>query len=275
RMWEAAATAANVATLRERGVNVLEPGEGQLASRGERGPGRLPEPEAVLTAIEAAVGATADLADRRVLVTAGGTREPIDPVRFIGNRSSGRMGVALAEAAARRGAAVTLIAANVALPAPAAVERIDVTSAAELEAATAREFAAADVLLMAAAVADFRPADPSAAKFAREGEATPTVELEATADVLAGLAGRRRDGQVLVGFAAEHGGDYVARARDKLERKGVDAIVVNDVSDPSIGFESTENEVTVVTAAEDSRLPRGSKRELADAILDRVVALHR
>jgi phosphopantothenoylcysteine decarboxylase/phosphopantothenate--cysteine ligase len=276
RMWEAAATRANVATLRERGIEVMEPGEGALASRGEHGRGRMPEPEEILAAIEAAIGADpagADLAGRRVLVTAGGTREPIDPVRFVGNRSSGRMGVALAEAAARRGAAVTLIAANVALPVAAGVERVDVSSAAELEAATAKAFEDADILLMAAAVADYRPADPDPGKLAREEGTRLTLELEPTADVLAGLAGSRRNGQVLVGFAAEHGGDFVARARGKLERKGIDAIVVNDVSDSTIGFESSDNEVTIVSTAGEERLPRGSKRDLADAILDRVVAL--
>ncbi len=276
RMWEAAATRANVATLRERGIEVMEPGEGALASRGEHGRGRMPEPEEILAAIEAAIGADpagADLAGRRVLVTAGGTREPIDPVRFVGNRSSGRMGVALAEAAARRGAAVTLIAANIALPVAAGVERVDVTSAAELEAATAKAFEGADLLLMAAAVADYRPADPDPGKLAREEGTRLTLELEPTADVLAGLAGSRRNGQVLVGFAAEHGGDFVARARGKLERKGIDAIVVNDVSDSTIGFESSDNEVTIVSTAGEERLPRGSKRDLADAILDRVVAL--
>jgi phosphopantothenoylcysteine decarboxylase/phosphopantothenate--cysteine ligase len=274
RMWEDDATVANVATLRRRGVTVLEPGEGALASRGEHGPGRMPEPPAVLAAIEAAIEAGQDLAGTRVVVTAGGTREPIDPVRFIGNRSSGRMGLALAEAAARRGAEVTLIAANVALPASARITRIDVATAAELEAATADAFGDADVLLMAAAVADFRPADASAAKLVREGDGAPELELEATADILGSLAGRRRDGQVLVGFAAEHGGDFLARARAKLERKGVDAIVVNDVSDPSIGFESADNEVTVVTAAGEERLPRGGKGEVAAAILDRIAALH-
>ena len=283
RMWEAAATGANVATLRERGIEVMEPGEGALASRGEHGRGRMPEPEEILTAIEAAIGANpaesaapanpADLAGRRVLVTAGGTREQIDPVRFVGNRSSGRMGVALAEAAARRGAEVTLIAANVALPVAAGVERVDVTSAAELEDATAKAFGGADLLLMAAAVADFRPADPNPGKLAREEGSGLTIELEPTADVLAGLSGSRRNGQVLVGFAAEHGGDFVARARGKLERKGIDAIVVNDVSDSAIGFESRDNEVTIVSTAGEERLPRGSKRDLADAILDRVAAL--
>ncbi len=272
RMWEAAATQANVAVLRERGVEVLEPGEGALASRGEHGPGRMPEPPEVLAAIEAAIASRADLTGMRVLVTAGGTREPIDPVRFIGNRSSGRMGIALAEAAARRGAAVTLVAANVALPA-AGVERVDVSSAGELEAAARASFAEADVLLMAAAVADFRPAAPNEGKLVREQGAELSLALEPTADVLAGLAAERRDGQVLVGFAAEHGGEFVERGRAKLERKGIDAIVVNDVSDSSIGFESAENEVTIVTRGGDERLPRGSKREIADAILDRVAKL--
>jgi phosphopantothenoylcysteine decarboxylase/phosphopantothenate--cysteine ligase len=273
RMWAAAATAANVAALRERGVTVLEPAEGALASRGEHGPGRMPEPDHVLAAIEAAIAGGSDLAGARVVVTAGGTREPIDPVRFIGNRSSGRMGLALADAAARRGAEVTLIAANVALPAPPAVARIDVATAAELEAATSSAFAGADVLLMTAAVSDFRPADPSAVKLVREEGPAPTLELEATADVLGGLAARRRDGQLLVGFAAEHGGDFVGRARSKLDRKGVDAIVVNDVSDPAIGFESADNEVTLVTADGEERLQRGTKSEVAGAILDRIVAM--
>lgn len=274
RMWEAEATQANVRTLRERGIEVLEPGEGDLASRGEQGVGRMPEPAAILAAVEDAAAAPApDLAGRRVVVTAGGTREPIDPVRFVGNRSSGRMGVALAEAAARRGAAVTLIAANVGIPVAAGVERIDVTSAADLEAAARAAFAEADLLLMAAAVADFRPAEPSAGKLAREREGSMSLQLEPTADILAGLAGARRDGQVLIGFAAEHGGDYVGRARAKLERKGIDAIVVNDVSDATIGFESADNEVTIVTRDREERLTRGTKREVADAILDRVAAL--
>jgi len=274
RMWEAAATAANVAVLRERGVTVLEPAEGALASRGEHGSGRLPEPDEILAAVEAAIASPGrDLAGRRVLVTAGGTREPIDPVRFIGNRSSGRMGVALAEAAARRGADVTLIAANVALPVSGGIERIDVASAGELEIASREAFAGADVLLMAAAVADFRPADPEDAKLARERPGGLSLELEPTADILAGLAGARRDGQILIGFAAEHGGDFVTRAREKLERKGIDAVVVNDVSDAAIGFDSADNEVTIVSREGEERLPRGSKRRVADAILDRVAAL--
>ncbi len=276
RMWAAAATRANVALLRERGVNVMEPGEGALASRGERGRGRMPEPAEIVAALEGAIAgeaAGADLAGVRVLITAGGTREAIDPVRFIGNRSSGRMGVALAEAAASRGAAVTLVAANVALPTGPGIDRIDVVSAAELAAASHVAFESADVLIMAAAVADFRPAAEHQGKLVREGSEGLRLDLEATEDVLAGLATERRADQLLVGFAAEHGGDFVARARAKLERKGVDAIVVNDVSDATIGFETDDNEVTVVTAAGETPVARGAKRDVAGSILDALAAL--
>ncbi len=287
RMWEADASAANVATLRERGVTILEPAEGELASRGEHGRGRMREPAELLAAVEdvlgaghrrgpcggAAPAASGPLAGARVLVTAGGTREAIDPVRYIGNRSSGRMGLALAAAAAARGAAVTLIAANVARPAPAGVERIDVESAAELEAAARDAFGRCDVLLMAAAVADFRPAEAAGGKLAREGSGGLELRLEETADVLAALAGERRDDQLLVGFAAEHGGELVARARAKLERKDLDAIVVNDVSDAAIGFDADLNEVTIVERDGELQVPRATKATVADAILDRVEAL--
>ena len=273
RMWDADATRANVTLLRGRGIEVLVPAEGALASRGEHGRGRMQEPGAILAAIESAVSGGESLRGTAVVVTAGGTREAIDPVRFIGNRSSGRMGVALAEAAARRGAAVTLIAANVALPTSPAIDRVEVESAADLAAAADGAFAACDILLMAAAVADFRPADSSADKLVREGSAGLDLHLEPTEDVLASLGARRRDGQVLVGFAAEHGGDLVARARGKLERKGLDLIVVNDVSDPTIGFDAPDNEVTIVDSGGERALPRGSKGEVAEAILDRVEAL--
>jgi len=275
RMWEDAATQANVALLRERGVEVLEPAEGELASRGERGSGRMQEPRDILAAIDARLGGptSGTWSGRRVLVTAGGTREPIDPVRFIGNRSSGRMGIELAAAAARRGAAVTLVAANVSLPPPAGVETIAVGSARELADATRAAFEDADVLLMAAAVADFRPAEASEGKLERQGADDLELRLERTDDVLAGLADGRRDGQVMVGFAAEHGGEFVDRARRKLERKGIDAIVVNDVSDATIGFDSADNEVTLVDRTGEARLQRGSKREVAEAILDRLEEL--
>jgi phosphopantothenoylcysteine decarboxylase/phosphopantothenate--cysteine ligase len=269
RMYADAATQANLEALRSRGVEVIEPGEGKLASRGEFGRGRLPDPAHLLARIEAALPA----GDRpwdglRVLVTAGGTREPIDPVRFIGNRSSGRMGIALASAAAARGAEVTLIAANVALPAPAGVRRIDVETAAQLAAAAEREFGGSHVLLMAAAPADFRSAEPAAGKLRRSGPLN--LSLEPTEDILASLAGGRSEGQTVVGFAAEHGGEGVERARGKLERKKADLIVLNDVSNPEIGFESERNAVTLVTAQGETEVQIASKDAVAESILDEV-----
>jgi phosphopantothenoylcysteine decarboxylase/phosphopantothenate--cysteine ligase len=208
-----------------------------------------------------------------VLVTAGGTREPIDSVRYVGNRSSGRMGLALAEEAARRGADVTLICANVALPRPSGVRTLDVGSAAELEAAARAEFPGADVLLMAAAVADFRPSAPEAAKLAKSGRELLAIELEPTVDVLAALAAERRPDQTLVGFAAEHGGGGLGRGRAKLDRKGLQAVVVNDVARGDIGFDSDHNEVTIVTAERERHVPRGPKEAIAAAVLDEVEAL--
>jgi phosphopantothenoylcysteine decarboxylase / phosphopantothenate---cysteine ligase len=269
RMYADAATQENLETLRRRGVEVIEPGEGRLASRGEFGRGRLPEPEHLLARIEAVLPAGEKPWDGlRVLVSAGGTREPIDPVRFIGNRSSGRMGIALAAAAARRGADVTLIAANVALPAPAGVRRIDVETAAQMADAVAEEFPASHVLLMAAAPADFRPDEVAAGKLRREGALD--LHLEPTDDILARVAGGRREGQTVVGFAAEHGGDGVASARAKLARKNADLIVLNDVSDPAIGFESADNAVTLVEPTGEAEVPIASKDEIAEAILDKI-----
>jgi phosphopantothenoylcysteine decarboxylase/phosphopantothenate--cysteine ligase len=269
RMYVSAATQANLATLRERGVEVIEPDEGRLASRGEHGRGRLPAPGRLLATIEATLpGGERPWDGLRVLVTAGGTREPIDQVRFIGNRSSGRMGIALAAAAAKRGAEVTLIAANVALSAPAGVRRIDVESAAQLAAAADTEFAAAQILLMAAAPADFRAAAVAPGKLKRADGLR--LELEPTEDILAALAARRAEGQTIVGFAAEHGGDASGRAREKLARKGADLIVLNDVSDPEIGFESENNAVTLIDPEGDTEVPLGSKDAIAEAILGRV-----
>jgi phosphopantothenoylcysteine decarboxylase/phosphopantothenate--cysteine ligase len=274
RMYAAAATQANLATLRKRGVDVIEPDSGALASRGEFGVGRLPEPERLLAEVESMLGSAGGAWDgMRVLVTAGGTREPIDPVRFIGNRSSGRMGLALAAAAARRGAEVTVIAANVTLPAPGAVRRIDVETTAELASAVDAEFDSCQVLLMAAAPADFRTAAPATRKLSRETGAGLELRLEATEDVLATAASRRRPDQTLVGFAAETGADAVSRARAKLERKAVDAIVFNDVSRPEIGFDSPANEVTIVERKGKLHVPLADKEEVAEAILDRVEAL--
>jgi phosphopantothenoylcysteine decarboxylase / phosphopantothenate---cysteine ligase len=272
RMFADAATQANLSTLRERGVEVIEPDEGRLASRGEYGRGRLPDPDRLLARLEAALPSGQQPWDgMRVLVTAGGTREPIDPVRFIGNRSSGRMGIALAAAAARRGAEVTLIAANVSLPEPADVRRIDVETAAQLAAAAEAEFQSTHVLLMAAAPADFRAAAVSDGKLIRQDGFE--LRLEPTEDILAALAAAKTESQTVVGFAAEHGGDAVARARAKLSRKNADLIVLNDVSDPAIGFESADNAVTLIDRETETEVPIAAKAEIAEAILAKVAQL--
>jgi phosphopantothenoylcysteine decarboxylase / phosphopantothenate---cysteine ligase len=276
-MWDHPATRANLDTLRGRGVTVVPPDTGQLASRGEYGAGRLAEPAAILAAIEQLGGADAfvprSLDGLRVLVTAGGTREPIDSVRFVGNRSSGRMGFALAEECARRGAAVTVVAANVSLARADGIEYVDVQTAAELDEACRRAFPDSDVLLMAAAVADFRPASSVDDKIKKDGRDSMSLELEPTADVLAALSEARAPGQVLVGFAAEHGDVAVPNARGKLERKKLDAVVVNDISRKGIGFDTEDNEVTIVLAAEERPVPKASKAEVAAAIVDVVEEL--
>jgi phosphopantothenoylcysteine decarboxylase / phosphopantothenate---cysteine ligase len=272
-MYEHPATQENLARLRARGARVLEPGTGSLASLGEFGTGRLPEPPELLEAFEAALRSGRELDGLKVLVTAGGTREPIDAVRFVGNRSSGRMGFALASEAAALGAAVTVVAANVALPRDARVTYVDVETAAELQAACAAAFAAADVLLMAAAVADFRPARSFAGKLKKASEERMRVELERTPDILSGLAASRRAGQTVVGFAAEHGDGALDYGREKLARKGLDAVVVNDIARGDIGFDATHNEVTIITPAGETHIARASKPQIARAVLDAVVAL--
>jgi phosphopantothenoylcysteine decarboxylase/phosphopantothenate--cysteine ligase len=296
-MYEHDATQANLRTLRERGAIVVEPEVGRLASKGEHGVGRLAEPARILAACVRALAAgddgEADHADSslhglRVLVSAGGTREPIDSVRFIGNSSSGRMGFALAQAAQARGAEVTLVAANVALSTPPGVTRRDVVTASELERACEEEFPRCDVLLMAAAVADFTPAAPANGKLKKAERERLELVLEPTRDVLSGLAAQRHDGQTLVGFAAEHGPDAVALARGKLAAKRLDAVVVNDISRADIGFDVDANEVTILIAPErpdasgaagdgppapERHVPRASKKEVAEAILDAVVSV--
>jgi phosphopantothenoylcysteine decarboxylase/phosphopantothenate--cysteine ligase len=281
-MWEHPATRANVATLRARGVTVLEPGAGRLATKGEWGSGRLPEPASLLAAIEALIttppGRGRDLEQPhlvglRVLVTAGGTREPIDAVRYLGNRSSGRMGFALASEAAALGADVTVVAANVALARDPRVRYVDVETAQQLQDACAAEFPHSDVLLMAAAVVDFRPAHPVAGKLTKAGDDELHIDFERTPDVLAALASGRRPGQAVVGFAAEHGEGGLARAREKLARKGLDAIVVNDISRSDIGFDAADNEVTILTAADEVHVALASKPAVARAVLDTVLRL--
>jgi len=277
RMYAHPAVQANLALLRDRGVAIVGPGAGDLASHGEHGLGRMAEPAELLAAVESKLGlgarTTGSLLGVRVLVTAGGTREPIDSVRYIGNRSSGRMGFALAARAARRGATVTVIAANVSLAPPPGAEVVPVATAAELAAACRERFSSCDALLMAAAVADFRPRDPAGHKLKKDA-GPPRVELEPTEDILSALSAQRRAGQVVVGFAAEHGDDAVAYARGKLERKGLDAIVVNDISQAGIGFDAADNEVTLVLAGGgERRLARASKEQIADGVLDEVDTL--
>ncbi len=274
RMWAAAATQVNVATLQARGVTIVGPGTGDTAE-GEHGVGRMAEPAEIAAAIEAVLAAAGSgapagagaLSGRSVLVTAGGTREPIDAVRYVGNRSSGRMGVALAAEAARRGAEVTLVASNLAVAAPAGVTVVQAPTAADLARETLARSAAADLILMAAAVADYRPVDPRADKRSKDA-AGWTVELEPTQDVLAALGEVRRPGQVVVGFAADHGEEGLSKARVKRERKRCDLIVFNDVSRPDIGFDSADNEVTIVGAAGELDVPKGAKSTVAAAILD-------
>jgi phosphopantothenoylcysteine decarboxylase/phosphopantothenate--cysteine ligase len=272
RMYLHAATQANLALLGSRGVTVIAPGEGDLASHGESGIGRLPEPATLLETCERLLTAPS-LSGLRVLVTAGGTREAIDSVRYIGNRSSGRMGFALAREAARRGAEVTVIAANVNVAAPAGVRLVAVQSAAELAQACEAHFDSCDVLLMAAAVADFRPREAVETKLKKD-QGVPVIELEQTPDVLSSLALRRSPGQLLIGFAAEHGDVAVQYGRDKLARKGLDAIVVNDISKPGIGFDSDQNEVSILTAAGGQRqVAQTSKQQIAAAVLDELQSL--
>jgi phosphopantothenoylcysteine decarboxylase/phosphopantothenate--cysteine ligase len=282
RMWHHAATRRNVAQVVADGVTLIAPSSGRLASKGESGDGRLAEPDELLAAVESALASAgpgvrgadrSDLSGLHLLVSAGGTREPIDAVRFVGNRSSGRMGYAVAARAAARGAEVTVVAANVALPDPPGCTVVRVSTGDELRRACGTAFASADVLVMAAAVSDFRPVAPAGGKIKKDGRAGLTIELEATADVLAELSAARRPGQTLVGFAAEHGDGALEHARGKLTRKGLDAVVLNDVSQPGIAFDATENAVTIVTTREDREVARAPKEQVADAILDRVLEL--
>ena len=271
RMWSHPATRATAETVRLRGVVLVGPDEGETAE-GELGVGRMAEPEEIVAAAEELLSGRSSLRGRDVLISAGGTREPIDAVRYVGNRSSGRMGVALAAEARRRGADVTLLAANLTVPAPVGVEVIETPTAADLEREALARGATADVVVMAAAVADYRPAEALATKRPKDA-ATWTVELEPTTDVLQALGAGRHDGQVLVGFAADQGDLGLERAREKLVRKNADAIVFNDVARDDIGFDATDNEVTLVSAGGDRTFAKASKDEIAAHILDEVERL--
>ncbi len=271
RMWQHAATQANVETLRARGVELVGPAEGELAE-GEEGIGRMAEPEDIFAHIESVLSAAdGPLRGKRVLISAGGTREPLDSVRYVGNRSSGRMGVALAQEARQRGATVTLLAANLAVPPPAGVDVVETPTAADLER-EALGRADADVIVMAAAVADYRAAAPSTTKRAKDGSAW-VVELQPTPDVLGAIGAARRPGQVIVGFAADEAEAGLERAREKRRVKNADLFVYNDVSRPDIGFDAADNEVVVVSENGDRRVAKAPKRVVAAAVLDEVERL--
>ncbi len=267
-MWENAATQNNVATLKARGVRVVEPDAGYLAC-GMTGPGRLAANETIVAAVLEALGAQQDLAGETVLITAGPTREAIDPVRFIGNRSSGRMGYALAEAALRRGARVILVTGPTALKPPGAAEVVPVETAAEMREAVLARLPQSSIVIKAAAVADYRPKQASPQKIKRRGALN--LELEPTPDILAEVAARRTT-QVVVGFAAETE-NVLENARKKLAAKAVDAIVLNDVSQKGIGMDSERNAVTILTSTEQIEVPETSKWEVAHRVLDTIVRL--
>jgi phosphopantothenoylcysteine decarboxylase/phosphopantothenate--cysteine ligase len=270
-MWNHPATQANVDILRQRGVSIVEPGIGELAC-GMVGEGRMAEPEAIAAALLGVLGRRNDLAGEVVLVTAGGTREALDPVRFIGNRSSGKMGYALAEAARSRGAKTILISGPVGLRAPAQTELVKVTTAEEMRGSVLARMGEATLVIKAAAVADYRPVNISAQKLKRTGPMT--LELVATEDILAEVVRRRKPGQLVVGFAAETE-NRMENGRAKLLAKGADAIVVNDVAGNGAGIDADDNAATFLTSTTAVELPLMSKRELADRILDEILALRR
>jgi phosphopantothenoylcysteine decarboxylase/phosphopantothenate--cysteine ligase len=276
RMWAHAQTQANAAHLRTLGYQLLEPDEGMLAAGEGSGPGRMPEPEVIFAHVGRLLeDRDAPIAGRRVLVTAGPTREAIDPVRFLSNHSSGRMGTAIAAAAWRRGAEVTLVAGPLAVPVPVGVRHVHVESTTQMQEAVARELPTADVLVMAAAPADYRPSEVSAGKLKKTGEAR-SIALAENADILASTRAARRDGAVIVGFALETD-DVVANARRKLTAKDLDLIVLNDAKEAGAGFGVATNRVTILARGSDEpeRLPLLTKHEVADAILDRVEAVLR
>jgi len=274
RMWEHPATQTNVETLRVRGVEIVGPAEGALAE-GETGTGRMSEPEEIFDLCEELLaGREGSLDGRRVLVTAGGTREPLDSVRFIGNRSSGRMGVALAAEARRRGAEVTLVACNLAVAAPRGVEVVEAPTAADVEREVGVRAEGAEVVLMAAAVADYRPTEVLESKRPKDERPWP-IDLEPTIDVIAGLAGLRVNGQILVAFGAGEGEAGLESKRRMLTDKGVDLVVYNDVSRDDIGFDALDNEVVIVGRSGERRVAKAPKSRVAAEILDEVEALVR
>jgi phosphopantothenoylcysteine decarboxylase/phosphopantothenate--cysteine ligase len=270
-MWEHPATQANLEILRQRGVRVIEPGTGDLAC-GMVGAGRMAEPEDIADSVLHALGRRHDMAGEIVLVTAGGTREALDPVRYLGNRSSGKMGYALADAALSRGARVILVSGPTSLHPPAHCEVIKVTTADEMRAAVLERMGEATMVVKAAAVADYKPVHPSDQKLKRTGPLT--LELAPTEDILAEVVRRRRPGQLIVGFAAETE-NRMENGRAKLLRKGADAIVVNDVSGEGVGIDADNNAATFLTSSTATEMHEMPKRKLADRILDEMLALRR
>jgi phosphopantothenoylcysteine decarboxylase/phosphopantothenate--cysteine ligase len=272
-MWEHPATKANLDILRQRGVHIIEPASGYLAC-GMVGAGRLPDPEQIVAATLQRLGMTRDLAGQTVLITAGPTHEPIDPVRYLGNRSSGKMGYALAEAALRRGAKVVLVSGPTALQPPSAAETIFVETAQQMRTAVLDRWEQADIIVMAAAVADYHVKNLAPEKIKRTG--SMQLQLEPNADILADLGSLRqaagKSGPTLIGFAAETE-NCLENARAKLTKKAVDAIVLNDVSRPEIGFNSDRNEVTIVTSSETIPIPEASKLDVATKIFEAVLPL--
>jgi len=269
-MWNHAATQANLEILRKRGVHIVDPGSGYLAC-GMTGAGRLAENETIVAAVMEALGASQDLAGETVLITAGPTREKIDPVRYLTNRSSGRMGYALAEAALRRGARVLLVSGPTSIMPPGAAELTRVETAEEMRAAVLKMLPESSVIIMTAAVADFRPKAAAAEKIKRKGPMT--LELEPTGDILAEVA-RHKKSQIIVGFAAETD-NVLENARKKLASKSLDAIVANDVSREGVGFDSDRNAVTIISNEEVTEVPETSKWEVAQRVLDQVVKLRK
>ena len=267
-MWNHAATQANLATLKQRGVRIVEPGSGYLAC-GMTGPGRLAENEAIVAAALEALGASQELAGESVLITAGPTRERIDPVRYLTNRSSGRMGYALAEAALRRGARVLLVSGPTSLKPPGAAEVTFVESSEQMREAVLNLLPQASIVIKTAAVADYRPKSTASQKIKRNGPTT--LELEPTSDILTEIA-RRKQSQIIIGFAAETE-NVLENARKKLTTKSLDAIVVNDVSREGVGFDSDRNAVTIITHSEVIEVPETTKWEVAQRVLDQVVHL--
>jgi phosphopantothenoylcysteine decarboxylase/phosphopantothenate--cysteine ligase len=272
RMWAHGQTRRNVERLRELGYAVLDPDEGPLAAGEGSGPGRMPEPETIFAHVARLLEPKAGLDGRRLVITAGPTREPVDPVRYLSNRSSGKMGVALASAAWRRGARVTLIAGPLAVPVPLGVEHVAVETTEDMAVAVEQALASADVLIMAAAPADFRAAQPATSKI-KKASAPSAIALAEAPDILRSTRSSRRNGLVVVGFALETD-DAIAGGREKLSSKDLDLIVVNDATEPGAGFGVDTNRVTLIDRqGVEDRLPILTKRDVADEILDRVEAI--